>query len=335
MPRLLHRFARRERKILEDHLPRFDLGKVEYVVDDGKKGLAALLDDGEIPLLLRAQGRVLEKTDESHDAVHRRPDLVAHVGNELPLGFVGDLGALQRQLQILRSLLHCFLEHPVLVVDFPVQSGALEGVRAVQQYDREKVQRRVGHLKRLLRKDPHEHPQDLRAGRKRMENKRVPVVPCRDKDRAVLVQGPGKRPLADLQVHLLLQERAVRLRLAVDHREIKVRVIHREEGDRPEREKTVQMRPRRRKDGGVVLLVVDAAVKIPQRRRKIEGVQHPAVDFLEALHARLGLPQMLHQFEEFAHDRFFTPRESMASSYCCSWQVFPSSKHGSLLPLYS
>jgi len=144
------------------------------------------------------------------------------------------------------------------------------------------------------------------------------IIERRFSDGAVLVQRPCEGSFADLQVHLLLQERAVGLRLAGNHREIEIRFAHGEERDRPEGKEPVQMDLCRREDPRVVLFRIDAALKIPERRGKVQGVQHPAVDLLEALHTRLGLPQMFHKFEEFAHDRLFTPRESIASSYCCS-----------------
>ena len=44
--------------------------------------------------LLRVERGVLQQLGHAEDAVHRRADLVAHVGQELALGPAGGLGAL-------------------------------------------------------------------------------------------------------------------------------------------------------------------------------------------------------------------------------------------------
>src|SRR3546814_2447831 len=75
-----------------------DLGDVENVVDQGQQVLRALVDVGGIALVLRAAERAqqlaLHDFREADDGVQRRAQLMAHVGQELRLGAVGELGAL-------------------------------------------------------------------------------------------------------------------------------------------------------------------------------------------------------------------------------------------------
>ena len=84
----------RERLEVQLHLARLDLRQVQDVVDQGEQVLAR----PENPLvrldlvLLAERPRVLEEhLGDADDGVHRRPQLVAHVGEELRLVLAGDL----------------------------------------------------------------------------------------------------------------------------------------------------------------------------------------------------------------------------------------------------
>ena len=82
---LLDDRPRREVDDLELELPRLVLREVEDVVDDLEERLAGRPDGvGEIALLDR-QIRVEQETGHPDDAIHRRPDLVAHRGQEVAL----------------------------------------------------------------------------------------------------------------------------------------------------------------------------------------------------------------------------------------------------------
>ena len=73
-----------------------DLAHVEDVVDEPEQHLAALGDGLHVELLAVALHRVLEQLREAEDRVHRRADLVTHVGEEgalLAVGGVGGIGA--------------------------------------------------------------------------------------------------------------------------------------------------------------------------------------------------------------------------------------------------
>ena len=78
---------------------RLDLGIVQNVVDDDQKRLTRGFDGfGKQPLFL-GQGAVAQQFRHAHHAVHRRADLVAHIGEEGRFGAVGGLGRLARGQQ--------------------------------------------------------------------------------------------------------------------------------------------------------------------------------------------------------------------------------------------
>jgi isopentenyldiphosphate isomerase len=68
------------------------LEEVEHVVDQLEQGLGRGTDRVDVGVLLGQQGCVQQQVRQADDGVHRRPDLVAHVGEELPLGLVRRLG---------------------------------------------------------------------------------------------------------------------------------------------------------------------------------------------------------------------------------------------------
>ena len=73
------------------------LGEVEDVVDDGEQRIAGVADaEGKLHLL-RGQSGLDQQVDETQNAVHRRADFVAHVGNEFALRLAGG-GCLNRKL---------------------------------------------------------------------------------------------------------------------------------------------------------------------------------------------------------------------------------------------
>ena len=76
---------------LQVQLPGLDLGEVQDVVDQGHEGLGGRPRRSDVLELLRTQLRIEEQARHSQDAVHRRADLVTHVGQELTLGYVGRL----------------------------------------------------------------------------------------------------------------------------------------------------------------------------------------------------------------------------------------------------
>ena len=94
-----------ERLALHHQLARLDLGEVQDVVDDAQQVLARLLDLAHVVVLARAQARLERQMRHADDRVHRRADLVAHVGQEVGLERGGFLGQLLGAPQFLFSAL--------------------------------------------------------------------------------------------------------------------------------------------------------------------------------------------------------------------------------------
>src|SRR4030095_16366470 len=72
----------RKRDRFEVQLSLLDLGEVEDIVDDAQERVGRALTHREIFALLGADRSVQQELRHSDDAVHRRADLVAHVGQE-------------------------------------------------------------------------------------------------------------------------------------------------------------------------------------------------------------------------------------------------------------
>ena len=87
----------------------FDLREVEDVVDDRQQRLARAAHGFQERPLLGVERRLEQQLGEPQHAVHRRADLVAHVGQELALGlarvFGGGLGRAQLLLAVAQRLL--------------------------------------------------------------------------------------------------------------------------------------------------------------------------------------------------------------------------------------
>ena len=83
-------------------LARLDLGEVEDVVDHRQQRVGRLLDHLQVLALLGVELGLQRQLGHADHAVHRRADLVAHVGEELALGAVGLLGL---HLRLARPLL--------------------------------------------------------------------------------------------------------------------------------------------------------------------------------------------------------------------------------------
>ena len=98
--RAVEHFRERGRFFAQFELARFDLGKVEHVVDQAQQRLARVADRVDGVALLgieRAQAQQLEQADHG---VHRRADLVAHHGQECALGLAASLGSVARLAQL-------------------------------------------------------------------------------------------------------------------------------------------------------------------------------------------------------------------------------------------
>ena len=92
---------------MQAHLAGFDLGEVQDVVEQAQQRLRGPLGLAGVVALLRVQRGLVQQAQHAQDGVHGGADLVAHVGQELPLGRAGllgdQLGLLQRGL-VLQAL---------------------------------------------------------------------------------------------------------------------------------------------------------------------------------------------------------------------------------------
>ena len=64
----------------------FDFGKIQDVIDDRQQSVRTGANGFGKLALLRVEVAVEQQTGHADDAVHRRADLVAHIGQELALG---------------------------------------------------------------------------------------------------------------------------------------------------------------------------------------------------------------------------------------------------------
>ena len=98
-----------DRCLLEGELAGFDLGQVEDVVDDGQQVPGGGVDLFQAFGLFEGGGFPLHDVRHAEDGVHRRADLVAHVGEEGALGQVGGFGLEGSHLELIVQLLKLYL----------------------------------------------------------------------------------------------------------------------------------------------------------------------------------------------------------------------------------
>ena len=98
------RLAQIELGVLEVEPPRLDLREVQDVVDDLEQRLGRRLDRRQVLPLLGREPRLQRERRHAEDAVQRRADLVAHVGEERALRFRRLFGPPFRDLQLLDQL---------------------------------------------------------------------------------------------------------------------------------------------------------------------------------------------------------------------------------------
>ncbi len=99
--RLLHAGAQGERGGLDGELAGLDLREVQNVVEQGEQRLAAAADRLQVFALLGGERGAGEDAGHADDRVHRRADLVAHVGQELALEPVGAVRLLLGRARLL------------------------------------------------------------------------------------------------------------------------------------------------------------------------------------------------------------------------------------------
>ena len=108
------------RQRLDLHLRRFELREIQNVVDQVQQRFAAGADHAHKLLLLFGKVGLQQQAGGADDAVHRRADLVAHVGQEIGfrrrcllghfLGLLGFLHNVHMRIRIRLQLVHCRIE---------------------------------------------------------------------------------------------------------------------------------------------------------------------------------------------------------------------------------
>ena len=96
-------------------LSRLDLREVENVVDDPEQRVATQPDRVDVLALLDGERRLLQQARHPDHAVHRRAELMAHVGHELALGRAGLVRLRARHQQVQLALSECLerVVHPL------------------------------------------------------------------------------------------------------------------------------------------------------------------------------------------------------------------------------
>ena len=89
-----------ERDAVEHQLAGLDLREVEDLVDDAQQVVGGFFDGAQVVQLARGQLAFLQQVGEAEDAVERRADFMAHVGQELGLDAAGLQGLFARQVQL-------------------------------------------------------------------------------------------------------------------------------------------------------------------------------------------------------------------------------------------
>ena len=83
---ILQHLVEIEVDVLDRQFAGLDLREIENVVDDAEQVLAGALDLLHVVALARREVGLQREMGEADDGVHRRPDLVAHIGEEDALG---------------------------------------------------------------------------------------------------------------------------------------------------------------------------------------------------------------------------------------------------------
>jgi len=101
-----------ERCRIEGQLAGIDLREVEDVVDDGEQRIARFDDDLGEGALARVELGLGQQLGHAEHAVHRRADLMAHIGEEFRFRTVGGLGLHQQCLAFLEGSADRVLHRP-------------------------------------------------------------------------------------------------------------------------------------------------------------------------------------------------------------------------------
>ncbi len=103
---VVQQFAEIEVDVFDGQLASLDFREIEDVVDDHQQVLAGALDHARVVALLLGEAGGQQQVGHAQHAVHRRADLVAHVGEEGALRMAGRLGRVLGLFQLLGTHAH-------------------------------------------------------------------------------------------------------------------------------------------------------------------------------------------------------------------------------------
>ncbi|VVN48898.1 hypothetical protein PS681_06148 [Pseudomonas fluorescens] len=96
---VLQQIAQIERNVVEHQFAGLDFREVEDLVDDPQQAVGGFFDGAQIVELARGQFAFLQQMGEAENAVERRADLVAHVGEKFGFDPAGLQRLFARQIQ--------------------------------------------------------------------------------------------------------------------------------------------------------------------------------------------------------------------------------------------
>ena len=103
---ILHHKAQVEGNAFQAQFSGLNLRQVQNVVQQRQQRMRAALRRLQLVALLRAQPRIQHQVNHPDNAIHRRPQLMRHIGQKLALGGAGLHGVFHRRLQRNRPLLN-------------------------------------------------------------------------------------------------------------------------------------------------------------------------------------------------------------------------------------
>ena len=121
---VVHQAVDRHRCAFEKELAGFDLGQIENVVDDRQQMLAGGVDLVQPFALRRRNAAAAQQGGHAEDGVHRRANLVAHVGEKGALGDVGRFGGQLGLRQFRGARNHQFLKVIAVLCKLPLGAAA-------------------------------------------------------------------------------------------------------------------------------------------------------------------------------------------------------------------
>ena len=88
LQRIAKRISQRERNAFQFELASLYLGQIENIVEQYEQRICRIISEIGVFLLPRCQFGIAQQFDHPHNAVHRRANLVAHIGQKLALGLI-------------------------------------------------------------------------------------------------------------------------------------------------------------------------------------------------------------------------------------------------------